>query len=118
MLPLLNFYTDLYSSGNSSNSQTIFYIFNTLDFPILEASLAEDLGAPITELEILEAIGSMQSNKSLGPDGFKLEFYRAFRFALIPMLAALYNDSFKVGRLPPTLNEASISLILKKERVF
>lgn len=108
-------YTDLFSSGNSFNSQANFYIFNTLDFPIREASLAEDLGAHFTEAEILVAIGSMQSNKSPGPDGFTLEFYRTIRSSLTPILAALYNDSFIVGYLPPTLNEATISLILKKE---
>jgi len=91
-------------------------IFNTLDFPIHETSMAEDLGTPITEIEILEAIGSMQSNKYPGPDGFTLEFYRAFRSSLTPILAALCNYSFKVGRLPPTLNNASISLIVKKEK--
>lgn len=78
--------------------------------------MAQDLGGPITELEILEAIGSMHSSKSLGEDGFTTEFYRVFRSSLTPILAALYNDSFKLGSFPQTITEAAISLILQKHR--
>lgn len=58
----------------------------------------------------------MKPGKSPGPDGFTVEFYKAFAPLLIPTLTQLFNDSFKVGSLPPTLSEASISLLLKKDK--
>ncbi len=36
-------------------------------------------------------------------NSINLELYRLFRSSLTPILAALYNDCFKVGCLPPTL---------------
>ncbi len=47
-----------------------------------------------------------------------IEFYRAFRSSLTPILAALNNDSFKVGCLLPTLNEASINETLRYVEVI
>ncbi len=60
----------------------------------------------------------MQSNKYPGPDGFMLEFYRAFRPSLTAILTALNNDSFKVGCLLPNLNEASINETLRYVEVI
>lgn len=54
--------------------------------------------------------------KSPGPASFTTEFYKAFKSSLSPILVAVYNDSFRVVHLPPTLTEASISLILKKDK--
>ncbi len=64
------------------------------------------------EVEIQEAIKSMQSGKSPGPDGFTAEFYKLFSPSLTPAFARLYNDCFKECHLPPILCEASISLLL------
>ena len=36
----------------------------------------EDLEKPITDHEIIEAICTLHPNKSLGPDGFTINFYR------------------------------------------
>lgn len=58
----------------------------------------------------------MKSGKSPGPDGFTVEFYQGFSPLLAPILANLYNDSFKVCSLPPTLSNASISLLLKRDK--
>ncbi len=58
----------------------------------------------------------MQNGKSLGPDGFTVEFYKAYYNLLIPILVRMYNNSLQKGQLPATLYSASISLLLKKER--
>lgn len=64
---------------------------------IFDLSLDEDMVNPITELEILEAIGSMKSNKSSGSDRFTTEFYKEFGSFLTPILAALVSDYCKAA---------------------
>lgn len=112
----LDYYATLYMSESSSNSPASFDFLNSLTLPKIDEDHANNLGGPITELEIQEAIKSMQSGKSPGPDGFTAEFYKSFLYSLTPTLARLYNDYFKEGRLPPTFCETSISLLLKKDK--
>ena len=56
----------------------------------------------------------MQSGKSPGPGGFPTEFYKKFSRKLSPLLAAVFEDSLTQSSLPPTLRQASISVLLKK----
>ena len=64
--------------------------------------------------EITEAIRSMHNGKSPGPDRFPVEFYKKFSKKLSPLLLEMFQQSHQQGTLPPTLTQASISLILKK----
>ncbi len=109
-------YARLYTSECSSNNTVNLDLLNSLEYPTIDENIAKNLGDPVTELEIQEAIKSMKSGKSPGPDGFTVEFYKAFASLLAPILVNLYNDSLKVGFLPPTLSDASISLLLKKDK--
>lgn len=58
----------------------------------------------------------MQSGKSLGPDGFPVEFFKKFSSLLSPLLLAMFTESFDHSHLPTTLNQASISLLAKKDK--
>lgn len=78
--------------------------------------MADQLEIPITALELSGALKAMQSGKCPGPDGFPVEFYRCFQNKLAPVLIDMFNESFQMAKLPPTLNQASISLILKKDK--
>ena len=55
----------------------------------------------------------MQSEKC---PGFPIEFYKTFFDKLAPILIEMFDESFNSLKLPPTLNQASISLILKKNK--
>ena len=110
----LNFYSDLYTS---EYSPAIWKSHNPLEmfsYPKVDSSLSDKLGAPITAAEVQEAIGQLQNGKSPGPDGFVVEFYKAYSILISPHLVNVYNESFNSGRLPPTLSEANISLLWKK----
>lgn len=74
------------------------------------------MGAPITISEVEEAIKSLQSSKSPGPDGYTTEFYKAFHTKLAPILVRVFNEALMKGHLPPTLSEASIILLPKKDK--
>lgn len=72
------------------------------------------LDEPISQGEIAAAISSLHSGKSPGSDGFPAEFFKTFSSLLSPHLCLVLSDSFKQGKLPATLYEACISLIVKK----
>lgn len=109
----VEFYTSLYTSDSPPPPDNI---LDTITFPQISVESAEALGLPITILEVQEAIGSLQSSKSPGPDGFTTEYYKTFSLILSPFLKDMYNEAFSLGRLPGTLSEATISLLLKKDK--
>lgn len=72
------------------------------------------LYSDFTLQEIITAVKSFPSNKAAGPDGFNAEFYKKFVDILACLLFRMINESKCNGKLPKTLYEANISLILKK----
>lgn len=66
--------------------------------------------------EIATAVSAMKSGKSPGPDGFPTEFYRTFSGLLCPFLSRLFAECLNTSKLPPSLYQASISLLLKKNK--
>lgn len=111
-----NYYSKLYSSELSPHDWDSPNPLDLLAFPQVDEVASGDMGAPITISEVKEAIKSLQSNKSPGPDGYTTEFYKTFSTVLAPMLVRVFNDAHLRGRLPPTLSEASITLLLKKDK--
>jgi len=67
--------------------------------------------------EFSNAIKSLQSGRSPGPDGYIAKFYKKKLFPKIGhTLLDMYNESFANGILPATLSQTIISLILKKTK--
>ena len=61
-------------------------------------------------------IKKLQTNKSLGPDGFTGEFYQTFRKELTPILLQLFQKIAEERMLPNLIYEAAITLIPKPEK--
>lgn len=57
----------------------------------------------------------MNTGKSPGSDGFPVEYYKEYIDIITPILTMVF-EAFQSGSLPPSLNEALISLIPKKGR--
>lgn len=110
----VHFYSTLYTSEYPNDSAILDSFFKKIDLPTINSDLYSDLGRPVTAAEVAQAIAAMQSSKAPGPDGFPIEFYKKFASLLGPLLVAVYNESFDTGTLPPTLTQASISLIPKE----
>ena len=77
---------------------------------------AENLNRQITADEIEAIIKKLPTHKSLGPDGFTGEFYKAFKKELTPILHRLFQKPQENGRLPNSFYEASIILIPKPDK--
>lgn len=108
-----NFYSTLYSSESKNDQKLIDNFFENLQIPTISLDNKKILDQPITKEEIKQAILNMQNSKCPGPDGYSAEFYKAFIEQISPLLLNVYNEALTVGFLPPTLYDASISLLHK-----
>lgn len=111
-----SFYSTLYKSEPPSDSLSMDSFLDNLEFPSLSEDLSGSLEEPLELKEITSCISQMRSHKAPGPDGYPVEFFKKFSTQLAPLLLDVYNDSLEQGVLPPTLNQALISLILKKDK--
>ncbi|KAL2085077.1 hypothetical protein ACEWY4_018397 [Coilia grayii] len=110
------FYEHLYSSESTADRSEIKAFLNNLDLPVLSSDQKHLLDRPITVTEILDVIKSLPTGKAPGPDGFTAEFYKCYACELAPLMLDMYMDSLDKGQLPPTLSQALIVLILKKNK--
>ena len=65
--------------------------------------------------EISFAVKSMNTNKSPGPDGLTVEFYRKFWDMLAPHLVLVFNSCFQAGEMCESM-KASNTRVLDKKR--
>lgn len=107
---------ELYSSDTQIDIQKIEEFLSQLDLPKLSSQQAESIDAPITEAEVRSPVQAMKVGKSLGIDGFPIEYYKYNLDLLAPLLTKLYNEAASLGCLPETFHEALISLIPKKDK--
>ncbi|KAF7649839.1 hypothetical protein LDENG_00134980 [Lucifuga dentata] len=106
----------LYASDVEVNRHTIQSFLDALDIPTLTLNSKNSLDKPLTISEIQTAIQSMHSGKAPGPDGFPIEFYKVFSSKLTAFLKLMYVETLEKGGLPPTLTQATISVLLKKDK--
>lgn len=110
------FYQSLYTSDSPVDPSVLEDFFGTLRVPCVDPGMAAGLEEDLSVAEIASAIGSMQSGKSPGPDGYPADFFKKFSNQLSPLLLSVFEESLSSGSLPPTMRQAVISLILKKDR--
>lgn len=67
-------------------------------------------------MEITAAIGDLRTGKSPGPDGYPPEFLKKCKDKLAPIMLEVFNESLRNGYFPPTLTQAKITLLLKKDK--
>ena len=77
---------------------------------------AQSLNRPVTPHEIETVIKKLPTHKRPGPDGFTVEFYRAFKRELNTILHRLFQKIEEDGRLPNSFFEANIILIPKPDK--
>ena len=111
-----DYYSSLYASEHPPDSTAFDLFFYSLDIPKVDEEAASRLDQPLSVEELGTAMASMQCARCPGPDGYPIEFYRTFFPLLAPLLVDMYNESYTKHTLPSTLTQATISLILKKNK--
>uniref|UniRef100_A0A8C5DDG2 Reverse transcriptase domain-containing protein n=1 Tax=Gouania willdenowi TaxID=441366 RepID=A0A8C5DDG2_GOUWI len=113
---LRDFYKELYASKVKDTEADFCNFFANLNVPQLDSVARDDLDAPFSETDLLNAIRACPSGKTSGPDGFGCAFYKSFHDKIIPLMLRMVNDSMRNKTLPSSLYEANISLLLKGGR--
>ena len=75
-------------------------LLEKFNFPRLNQEEIEIMSNPVTSTEIKTVIRNLPKNESPGPDGFRGEFYQAFRVELMPILLKLFQKIAEEGTLP------------------
>lgn len=111
------FCSKLYSSDlTPDHNQFDFFFFTNLSIPTIDSGSKEQLEQDLTMEEINNVIMSRQSGKAPSPDMFPTDFYKKFKDKLAPLLLLFYAEALENNILPPTLRQASIILLLKKNK--
>uniref|UniRef100_A0A3Q2ZDE1 Reverse transcriptase domain-containing protein n=1 Tax=Kryptolebias marmoratus TaxID=37003 RepID=A0A3Q2ZDE1_KRYMA len=93
------------------DSQTEF--LDSLELTPLDNDSLKSLQFELNAQMLSRATSSMKSVKSPGPDEIPIEIYNIFQAKLIPPMLDMYQEAFRNGSRPPSLNTAIISLLLK-----
>uniref|UniRef100_A0A3Q2W4D7 Uncharacterized protein n=1 Tax=Haplochromis burtoni TaxID=8153 RepID=A0A3Q2W4D7_HAPBU len=64
----------------------------------------ELLDADMSEMEVLRALKCLQINKTPGPDGFSVDYYKAFSNKLLTPLTNMIKEALKNNKLPEPLS--------------
>uniref|UniRef100_A0A3P9KC19 Reverse transcriptase domain-containing protein n=1 Tax=Oryzias latipes TaxID=8090 RepID=A0A3P9KC19_ORYLA len=113
---LKEYFQELYSSEYQEAVSPPEDFLDHINLPTVSEQDRSDLCRPIKTQEVIEAIKSLKAGKAPGPDGFGADFYKKIAKHIAQPLLNMYLEAFRRDSLPPTLNLAHITLILKENR--
>ena len=93
------FFEKLYSSSLEEGNQSIRENFFPNERKTISDDIKSDFDRDININEIKEAVKRMKNEKSLGIDGFPVEFYKIFWNEIKDMLLGSYQYSIDTGSL-------------------
>ena len=108
------FYTELYTSRGTT-IPPVSEFFQLENNTVLNHDESTSGEGQLTEKECLEALKSIDSDKTPGTDGLPAEFYKTFWTDLAPILTSALNYSHNTGTLSITQRRGIIKLIPKKD---
>lgn len=109
-------YETLYTEPEMPEEEEMAEYLEQLDLPSIGRMQNAIITAKITAEEVMEAISSFKNGKSPGSDGLPIEYYKAYKKELVPILVASYNWTLNKHKIPPSWSEAIITVIHKQGR--
>lgn len=88
--------------------------FEKLKIPSLSREDREELEALLTLEELQRVIADMANQKAPGPVGLPIEIFKRYGDVLLPKLLEVFNRAIVEGRLPISMTEATIIVLLKE----
>ena len=113
----MTFYKNLYTSkaSNVLTPEDNYFFSLENDTVLTEDEQKTCEGRYLTEKECLEALRSMEPNKTPGSDRLPAEFYKVFWKEISTTLMRALNYSYESGQLSITQRRGIIKLIPKKD---
>ena len=116
--------TEVSSQEEIEKAHVDFYSRLFSEEPI-DAALQDDLSSSLSRQlssnqgqmtldEMTLALGTMNANKALGPDGLSVEFYGKFWDQLGPYLCRVLNACYRVGEMCESMKTSNTCVIFKK----
>ncbi|XP_054631650.1 E3 ubiquitin-protein ligase znrf1 isoform X1 [Dunckerocampus dactyliophorus] len=111
-----SFYKNLYTPQIKPSLPDIKTFLNNIELPKLNDEQVTNLDVPISFIELHNTLHRLPNNKAPGPDGFPAEFYKTFWSLLSPIFLRMVLEIKDSSCLPPTMNSATISFLLKPDK--
>lgn len=108
------FYSSLYDSNKPAQHTIHSFLNDHFGLQQLTEQHRNLLDDDISAEEIKSAIKKMKTNKSPGPDGFQVEFFRTYADILIPEMQQTFNSIIQQGVLPLSWYAAELVPIFKQ----
>ena len=108
-----NFYSELYSSKEEEIENTEINSLIKHEVPVLSQLESNSIEGPITYEEATKTLQKMSHNKSPGPDGFTVEFFKYFWKDLGEFFINSINYGLEIHQLSITQREGIITCIPK-----
>lgn len=105
-----NYFVSLFTEEND-----VAFTMNNLHFPVIEEDLKFWMEREFSKEEVFDVIKKMGNNKSPGPDGFSLEFYKKCWHIIKEDFMKMMVEFHTYGSWDWRLNSYFLTLIPKKE---
>ena len=95
-------------NSDESESESVYYASDE-SVPVG----VRDITRPVTELEIIRAIGQLQTGKAMGEDRVPNEFLKKGQYQLVSSLKTLFNHILSTERFPSAWKRSRIQMLHK-----
>ena len=109
------YYSELYKTVNNLEQKDFDSFIEPLTISKLTIEDREEMEGPLTLEECRRALGTFESDKTPGEDGFTVEFYKTFFDLIGEDLVASFNAAYEINELSTSQRRGIVTLIPKED---